>query len=55
MFPELVTIGETMVVLVAAEGHSRYVPRFNKKQEGTESNVANGVGLLGHSGFIGKN
>ncbi|MCG7345523.1 sugar kinase [Sporosarcina sp. ACRSL] len=56
MFPELVTIGETMVVLEAAEeGPLRYVPRFNKKQGGAESNVAIGVARLGHtSGWISK-
>ena len=56
MFPELVTIGETMVVLEAAEeGRLRYVPRFNKKQGGAESNVAIGVARLGHtSGWISK-
>src|SRR3954463_9814322 len=56
MFPELVTIGETMVVLEAAEeGRLRYIPRFNKKQGGAESNVAIGVVRLGHSaGWISK-
>src|SRR3954462_14364823 len=56
MCPELVTIGETMVVLEAAEeGPLRYVPRFNKKQGGAESNVAIGVARLGHtSGWISK-
>ncbi len=56
MFPELVTIGETMIVLEAAEeGRLRYVPMFNKKQGGAESNVAIGVARLGHSaGWISK-
>jgi 2-dehydro-3-deoxygluconokinase len=56
MFPELVTIGETMVVLEAAEeGRLRYIPRFNKKLGGAESNVAIGVTRLGHSaGWISK-
>ncbi|GAA0321507.1 sugar kinase [Bacillus carboniphilus] len=56
MYPELVTIGETMVVLEAAEdGPLRYVPQFNKRHGGAESNVAIGVTRLGHSaGWISQ-
>lgn len=56
MFPELVTIGETMIILEAAdEGRLRYIPSFNRRQGGAESNVAIGVARLGHSaGWISK-
>ncbi|MET3698581.1 5-dehydro-2-deoxygluconokinase [Bacillus oleivorans] len=56
MFPELVTIGETMVMFEAdSDGPLRYVPQFNKRHGGAESNVAIGVTRLGHSaGWISQ-
>ncbi|MEH7235314.1 sugar kinase [Bacillus sp. JJ1562] len=56
MYPELVTIGESMVVFEpATDGPLRYVPQFNKKFGGAESNVAIGVTRLGKSaGWISQ-
>ncbi|MGB3262049.1 sugar kinase [Paenisporosarcina sp.] len=56
MFPELVTIGETMVLLEpVTDGPLQYVHQFNKKIGGAESNVAIGVTRLGHSaGFMSQ-
>ena len=56
MSPELVTFGETMVILDPAQkGPLRYVNQFNKRYGGAESNVAIGVSRLGHSaGWISK-
>ncbi|WP_245827615.1 sugar kinase [Paenisporosarcina indica] len=56
LFPELITIGETMVLFeAAADGPLQYIHQFNKKCGGAESNVAIGVTRLGHSaGFISQ-
>lgn len=56
MFPELVTIGETMAIFEAsADGPLRYVDQFNKRLGGAESNVAIGVTRLGHTaGWISQ-
>ncbi|MDH6669700.1 MULTISPECIES: sugar kinase [Paenibacillus] len=56
MYPELVTIGETMVVFEAAvDGPLRYASQFNKRHGGAESNVAIGVARLGRSaGWISQ-
>lgn len=56
MFPELVTIGETMAIFEAnLDGPLRYVQNFSKRFGGAESNVAIGVARLGHSaGWISQ-
>ncbi|GAB6926515.1 2-dehydro-3-deoxygluconokinase [Paenibacillus sp. JCM 10914] len=56
MYPELVTIGETMVVFeAAADGPLRYTTQFNKRHGGAESNVAIGAARLGRTaGWISK-
>lgn len=56
MFPELVTIGETMGIFEAnLDGPLRYVQNFSKRFGGAESNVAIGVARLGHSaGWISQ-
>jgi 2-dehydro-3-deoxygluconokinase len=56
VYPELVTIGETMVVFEPmAEGPLRYVGHFKKGYGGAESNVAIGLTRLGHSaGWISR-
>lgn len=54
--PELVTIGETCVSLVAkSRGPLRYAPEFERRPGGAESTVAAGVARLGHSaGWISR-
>lgn len=48
--PDLVTIGETCVVLVAKSGGPlRYATEFERRIGGAESTVAVGVARLGHS------
>ncbi len=48
--PELVTLGETCVVLVAKSGgRLRYCAEFERRPGGAESTVAAGVAKLGHS------
>lgn len=56
MNPEVVTIGETMVVFEAEiDGPLRYVNKFYKRHGGAESNVAIGVTRLGHTaGWISR-
>ncbi len=54
--PEVVTIGETCVVLVAkSRGPLRYSEEFERRPGGAESTVAAGVARLGHTaGWISK-
>ena len=54
--PELVTLGETCVVLVAkSRGPLRYAAEFERRPGGAESTVAAGVARLGHSaGWISR-
>lgn len=54
--PELVTLGETMVVLAATVlGPMRYSETFRRAAGGAESNVAIGVVRLGHTaGWISR-
>ena len=48
--PELVTLGETCVALVArSRGPLRYASEFERRPGGAESTVAAGVARLGHS------
>ena len=56
IIPELVTIGETCVALVAKSGGPlRYSTEFEKRPGGAESTVAAAVARLGHSaGWISK-
>lgn len=56
MQPDLVTFGETMVILDPTDhGPLRYVNQFHKRFGGAESNVAIGVARLGHSsGWISQ-
>ncbi|MBM4417219.1 MAG: sugar kinase [Chloroflexi bacterium] len=50
MVPEVVTFGETMVLLAANEiGPLRFASTFTRFVAGTESNVAIGLARLGHS------
>ncbi len=50
MAPEVVTFGETMVLLAANEiGPLRFASTFTRFVAGTESNVAIGLARLGHS------
>ncbi len=54
--PEVVTMGETMVMFSPEQsGPLRYVPRFQKRIAGSESNVAIGLVRLGHDcGWISR-
>jgi 2-dehydro-3-deoxygluconokinase len=54
--PEVITLGETMVMFSPEQsGPLRYVPRFQKRIAGSESNVAIGLVRLGHdSGWISR-
>ena len=54
--PELVTLGETCVVLVArSRGPLRYAAEFERRPGGAESTVAAGVARLGHSaGWVSR-
>ena len=54
--PFVVTIGETMVALVAEEaGPLRYASRFQRRAAGAESNVAIGLARLGvSSGWVSR-
>lgn len=54
--PELVTLGETCVVLVAkSRGPLRHAAEFERRPGGAESTVAAGVARLGHSaGWISR-
>lgn len=56
LVPEVVTLGETMVALVAEEvGPLRYVSRFQRRIAGAESNVAVGLTRLGvKAGWISR-
>jgi 2-dehydro-3-deoxygluconokinase len=50
MTPDVVTLGETMVLLNTAEsGPMQYLTRFKKQIGGAESNVAIGLSRLDHS------
>ena len=47
--PDLVTLGETCVALVAkSRGPLRYATEFERRPGGAESTVAAGVARLGH-------
>ena len=54
--PELVTLGETCVVLVAkSRGPLRHAAEFERRPGGAESTVAAGVSRLGHSaGWVSR-
>jgi len=54
--PEMVTLGETMVLLTPkATGPLRYVTQFDRTMAGAESNVAIGLARLGHStGWVSR-
>ena len=54
--PDVVTLGETMIALVAEEiGPLRYVSRFHRRIAGAESNVAVGLARLGvKSGWVSR-
>lgn len=54
--PEMVTLGETMVLLTPrVTGPLRYCPQFDRTAGGAESNVAIGLTRLGHTaGWISR-
>jgi 2-dehydro-3-deoxygluconokinase len=54
--PFVITLGETMVALVAEEaGPLRYASRFQRRAAGAESNVAIGLARLGVSaGWVSR-
>jgi len=54
MMPEVITIGESMVMFIASQGDSlEFVSDFTRHLAGAESNVAIGLARLGHkTGWI---